>query len=118
MKKILVVEDDKQIAMALKVRLRAAGYQVLQAFDTVSGTSMVKKHQPDGILLDISMPGGDGFDVAERVRDSIGSSAPIIFITAHKEPELRRRAADLGAAGFFEKPYDSQALLNTVASVI
>ena len=115
MKKILVVEVDKKISMALKIRLRSAGFQVLQAFDTISGTSMAKKYQPDVILLDISMPGGDGFDVAERVRDVIGCSAAIIFVTAHKEPELRKRAIEeFGAAGFFEKPYDSRALLDTV----
>ena len=118
MKKVLVVEDDKKISMALKIRLRSAGFQVLQAFDTVGGTSMAKKYQPEVILLDISMPGGDGFDVAERVRDVIGSSAAIIFVTAHKEPEFRKRAMEFGAAGFFEKPYDSQALLDAVASVI
>ena len=118
MKKILVVEDDKKISMSLKIRLRSAGYQVLQAFDTVVGTSMARKHQPDVILLDISMPGGDGFDIAERVRDTIGSEAAIIFVTAHKEPEFRERALKLGATGFFEKPYDSDALLKTIAAAV
>ena len=118
MKKILVVEDDKKISMALKVRLRAAGYQVLLAFDTVGGTSMAKKYQPDVILLDISMPGGDGFDVAERVRDVIASEAAIIFVTAHKEQEFRDRALEFGAKGFFEKPYDSEALLKTIAAAV
>lgn len=115
MKKILVVEDDKKISLALAIRLRAVGYQVIQAYDTVGGTSMAKKHEPDVILLDISMPGGDGFNVAQRVRKIIGSEPVIIFLTAHKEPELRQRAMEFGAAGFIEKPYDADRLIELIA---
>lgn len=116
MKKILIVEDDKNIVMALTIRLRAAGYEVFQAYDVVSGTSMAVKHQPQLILLDISMPGGNGFDVADRIRNKIGIPANIIFLTAHKEPALRERAMQMGAAAFFEKPYDPDSLLDTIVN--
>ncbi|MCP4409422.1 MAG: response regulator [Gammaproteobacteria bacterium] len=116
MKKILIVEDDKKIVMALTIRLRAAGYEVVQAYDVISGTSMAIKHQPQLILLDISMPGGNGFDIAERIQNRMGIPANIIFLTAHKEPELREKAMQMGAAAFFEKPYDPDSLLNTIVN--
>jgi two-component system response regulator GlrR len=115
MKKVLVVEDDKKISMALAIRLRAAGYQVIQAYDTIGGTSMAKIHKPNVILLDISMPGGDGFNVAQRVRKMTGPEPIIIFLTAHKELELRQRAMEFGAAGFVEKPYDARSLIELIA---
>ncbi len=117
MKKILIVEDDKKIVMALSIRLRAAGYEVFQAYDVVSGTMMAKKHEPQLILLDISMPGGNGFDVADRIRNKMDLPANIIFLTAHKEPALREKAMQMGAAAFFEKPYDPDLLLDTVVNL-
>ena len=64
-KKILIVVDDKKISTALAVRLRATGYEVAMAYDAVLAFSTAVKHQPDLVVLDISMPGGDGFAVAE-----------------------------------------------------
>jgi len=116
MKKVLIVEDDKNIALALVIRLRKAGYETFHASDAVTGTGLAAKHRPNVVLLDISMPGGNGFDVASRVQNMLGVSAAIIFITAHKNPLLRQQAEEAGAVAFFEKPYDSQQLLSAVAS--
>ena len=117
--KILVVEDDKHIALALAVRLRAAGYNVIAAPDAVLAVSTALKHGPDLILLDLLMPGGNGFLVAERIQDLEAMlGVPCIFITASKQPGLREQARRLGAAGFFEKPYDAGELLATIRETL
>ena len=119
MRKILIVEDDKSIVMALTVRLRAAGYAVIVAFDAIMAVSMALKQHPDLVLLDISMPGGNGFMVAERLQNSsITAGVPMLFRTASKQPGLREKAEALGAAGFFEKPYEAHELLDAIAKAL
>jgi DNA-binding response OmpR family regulator len=117
--KILVVEDDKHIALALTVRLKAAGYDVVTAPDAVLAVSMAVKHRPDLVVLDILMPGGNGFLVAERLQDLEAMlGVPCIFMTASKQPGLRDQARRLGAAGFFEKPYDAGELLAAIQETL
>lgn len=118
MKKILVVEDDSRIAEALSIRLRAAGYEVVLAGDGFSGLKMTMTHRPHLILLDIMMPVGMGFSVAERLKDLGLGEIPIIFITASKRAGLRKTAQQLGAAGFFEKPYDAEELMAAVHLIL
>ena len=118
MKKILVIEDDARIASALRVRLESAGYTVVTAGDGFSGLKMTMTHKPQLILLDIMMPVGMGFSVAERLKDLGLGEIPIIFITASKRAGLRRTAQQLGAAGFFEKPYDAEELLAAIYLII
>lgn len=118
MKKILVIEDDKNIALALAVRLRSQGYEVNMAFDAVSGLPETIRSKPDLVLLDISMPGGGGLLVAERIRSLARvAMTPIIFLTASKQPEFRAKALELGAADFFEKPYEADELLASIRRV-
>ena len=113
--KILLVEDDEKIVKALTIRLQSQGYDVVAAYDAVMAMSRAMEHHPDVILLDISMPGGNGFTVAERLHDSsLTMDIPIIFLTASKEPGLRERAKELGAIGFLEKPCDAQELVAVI----
>ena len=115
MKKILIVEDDQKIAMALTIRLKANGYNPSIASDALSGASQARTFKPDLILLDISMPGGNGFQLAEtfhRIPETC--EAPIIFITASKNPDLLQKAMDAGAIGLFEKPFDTDKLLGMI----
>lgn len=118
-KKILVVEDDKKIVMALQVRLQAAGYEVAVAYDAALAMSRAVEHHPDLVLLDISLPGGTGFIVAERLQDSTDTvGVPMIFLTASKQPGLRQKAQELGAAGFFEKPYKAEEILGAIQKAL
>ena len=117
-KKILVVEDDLKIATALAIRLEAAGYQTVIAPDGFQGLQLVLGGRPDLIVMDIWMPVGIGFSVAQRLQSLGLAGIPIIFITASKLPGLKEAAESLGAAAFFEKPYDSQELLEAVASAL
>jgi DNA-binding response OmpR family regulator len=115
MKRILIVEDDEKIALALQVRLKANRYAVSVASDAIVGASLGRTVKPDLILLDISMPGGDGFQLAETFHNILETSGtPIIFITASKNPELLQKVTDLGAAGLFEKPFDTEKLLYSI----
>lgn len=118
-KTILVVEDDPDISTALRIRLRAAGYEVLQAHDGLQGLLSCVNRRPDCLLLDISLPAGDGFSVVERLRlHPHLSTTPFIMITASRRPELRTRALALGAAAFIEKPYDSRELLAAIGEAV
>jgi len=81
-KKILVVDDEEDVARALKIRLKANGYHVVLASDSVQAFSMANKEKPNLIILDIMIPGGGGFVVAERLKQSTAThDIPIIFLT-------------------------------------
>lgn len=119
MPKVLIVEDDKKIALALSLRLKAKGYEVAFAQDAMAGLNMANREKPDLVLLDISMPAGGGFHVAERMQSLSGTvGIPIIFLTASKDPSYKTRATELGAAAYFEKPYEPEELLSTIERVL
>ena len=111
--KILVVDDEQDVAKALKIRLKANGYSVLIASDSVQAFTMAKKENPDLIILDIMIPGGGGFVVAERLKQSMETHhIPIIFLTGISGGE--ERAYKVGASGYVMKPYQPEKLLETI----
>jgi PAS domain S-box-containing protein len=110
------ISERKQVEEALR---RAHGYDVIAGYDAVLAATMAVKHRPDLILLDITMPGGDGFLVAERLRNLDETARiPIIFLTASKQPGLREKAMELSPAGFFEKPYEAEELLGAIEAAL
>ncbi len=117
-KRILIVEDDQQIALGLALRMKAAGFDAAVANDALSGVRSAVQTKPDAVVLDISMPAGDGFTVAERIQANIPTPTPIIFLTASRRPDFRQRARQLGAVGFFEKPYEPEDLLAAVRNAV
>ena len=118
MKKILIIEDDAKIAAALAIRLEGAGYSAMTAPDGLAGLKLALENKPDLILMDIWMPVGIGFSVAQRLQSLGLSGVPIIFITASKIKGLRKTAERLGAVAFFEKPYDSEQLMAAVRKAL
>jgi len=116
-KKILVMEDDQRIIAALAIRLESAGYQVLTAPDGFKGLKLTVDERPDLIIMDIWMPVGVGFSVAQRLQTMGFEGIPIIFITGSKLAGLRETAEELGAAAFFEKPYDPTELLGKISRI-
>jgi DNA-binding response OmpR family regulator len=111
--KILVVDDEQDVAKALKVRLKANGYHVVLASDSVQAFMMANKEKPDLIILDIMIPGGGGFVVAERLKQSqITHRIPIIFLTGI--PGGEEKAHQLGVSGYVMKPYHPDELMETI----
>ncbi len=119
MKKVLVVEDDRKIAMSLGILLKAWGYEVSMAFDGWQAVGMAGKTIPDAIVLDITMPAGDGFSVARRVQEFPATAGtPIIFLTASRRPGLKDQADLAGAFGYLEKPFRHEELRELVDKAV
>jgi DNA-binding response OmpR family regulator len=114
-KKILIVDDERDIVKALMIRLQGAGYEVVTAFDGAQAIFVAHKEKPDLILLDIRMPAGNGFSVAEKLKHSVNTfSIPVIFLTGSPETNAEERAMTLGARFYIKKPYDPEELLDAV----
>ena len=114
--KVLVVEDDRSIQMVLElVFTRMAKCEVIVASDGAEGLALIQKHKPDLVMLDIMMPGMDGFAVCERAKaDEATRHIPIIFLTAQPQPAAVARAMSLGAAGYIVKPFDPIKIVDQV----
>ena len=113
--KILIIEDDHDLRRALNVRLRASEYETAFATDAVMALSIAKKEVPDLILLDLGLPGGDGFIVLDRMKN-IPSLActPVIVLSARDPQTNEKRALDAGAEAFFQKPVDNDQLMRAI----
>lgn len=118
MSTILVVEDDRKIAMALSVRLKAEGYDVHWVSDAVQAVAMAVKLRPDLVILDIGLPGGGGLLAGERIRNVVSTPVQFIVLTASKRAGLEEEAYAMGAVAFFEKPYDAGVLLASIAQAL
>src|SRR5258708_36123104 len=105
MKTVLLVDDDTIILLGVGVRLKSMGYTVYTAKDAVSAVSAVVKHRPDVVVLDISLPAGDGFLVSDCLQTLGGSVAtPIIFLALKVEPTFVEPAINLGPVAVALKP--------------
>lgn len=114
-KKILIVDDERDIVKAVMIRLQGAGYEVVTAFDGAQGVFMAHKEKPDLIILDIRMPAGNGFSVAQRLKRSMHTfTIPVIFLTGSPEKNAEKKAMALGARFYIKKPYDPEELLDAV----
>ncbi len=114
-KKILVVDDERDIVKALMIRLQGAGYDVVTAFDGAQGVFMAHKEKPDLIILDIRMPAGNGFSVAQRLKHSTHTfTIPVIFLTGSPEKNAEEKAMAMGARFYIKKPYDPEELLDAI----
>ena|SRR3984893_1432384 len=118
-KKILIVEDDPDVRKGMHVRLQASNYDTFFAADAISGMAEARKHQPDVILLDLGLPGGDGFTVMERFKANPHLAViPIIIVSARTGHDNRVRAMKAGAKAFLEKPVDNAELLAVIRQAL
>lgn len=117
--KILVVEDDQDMVRAMGVRLRAQGYNLAIARDAISAISMARKENPDLIVLDLGLPGGNGFQVMERLKSLPELMlVPVIVVTA-RDPKLNEELAlQAGAYAFFQKPYEPGELHKAIQNAL
>ena len=118
-KKILVVDDEPQIVRLLSQRLKANGYETFAAYDSYQCVKVAQEVSPDLILLDLKMPAGGGVQAFNTLKTSIYTEMiPIIFITANHSEEVKREVFELGADGFFAKPFNSVELVNKIKELI
>lgn len=117
--RVLVVDDEEPIRLLCRVNLEAEGMQVLEAADGPSGLEAARRERPDAVLLDVMMPGLDGWRVAaELLDDAETRSIPIIFLTARAELRDRARGLDLGGLDYVTKPFNPVELAPLVRDVI
>ena len=113
--KILVVDDDHDFLQALTARLEANHYRVVQAADARAAAEMTGRHRPDLIVLDLSLPGGDGFLVMERLKhDPLTAEIPVVVLTAKDAEGNQERAYEGGAVDFLQKPVNNEWLLSAI----
>lgn len=113
---ILVVDDEPRYVRLMEANLASEGYDVLQGFSGQEAVEIVAEKHPELVLLDIMMPGVDGFTACERIREF--SNVPIIVVTAKGDERDRVKGLDLGADDYIVKPFSATELLARVRSVL
>jgi DNA-binding response OmpR family regulator len=117
--RVLVIDDEAPIRLLCRVNLEADGMEVLEASDGPTGLEKARNEEPDVILLDVMMPGLDGWQVAEELLDDRRtSSIPIVFLTARAEVRDRARGLDLGGIDYVTKPFNPIELAPQVRELI
>src|SRR6266581_653678 len=119
MTRVLVIDDEAPIRLLCRVNLEAEGMQVLEAADGTTGLDLAREEQPDVVLLDVMMPGLDGWRVAEELlEDELTSGIPIIFLTARAEFRDRARGLDIGGVDYVTKPFNPLELAPLVRELL
>jgi DNA-binding response OmpR family regulator len=113
---VLVVEDEDDAAFALVAFLTRAGYRVERAVDGPAALRAVDRVRPDVVVLDVGLPGLDGWQVLAVLRET--SEVPVLMLTGHSEVAERVRGLSAGADDYLTKPYDTSELLARVAAVL
>jgi len=117
--RVLVIDDEAPIRLLCRVNLEAEGMDVLEAADGPSGLEKARSEIPDVVLLDVMMPGLDGWRVAEELLDDERTSAiPIVFLTARAELRDRARGIDLGGVDYVTKPFNPVELAPLVRALL
>ena len=118
-KKILVVDDEKDLVEMLKMRLEGSGYSVITAFDGEAGLELAKKEMPDIILLDLMMPKKDGYEVCgELKKDNKYKKIPILILSAKGQGSDRTAGIAVGADGYVVKPFEGAVLLTKIKELL
>jgi DNA-binding response OmpR family regulator len=117
--RVLVIDDEAPIRLLCRVNLEAAGMQVIEAADGASGIEQAQNGEPDVILLDVMMPGLDGWHVAEALLDDPSTDEiPIVFLTARAELRDRARGINLGGVDYVTKPFNPVDLAPLVRGLL
>ena len=117
--RVLVIDDEAPIRLLCRVNLEAEKMEVVEAADGPSGLAAARAEHPDVILLDVMMPGLDGWQVAEELLDDDATSGiPIIFLTARAELRDRARGLDVGGIDYVTKPFNPIELASLVRELL
>ncbi|MBK1880907.1 response regulator transcription factor [Luteolibacter pohnpeiensis] len=119
MHRILIIEDEKDIADLIAFNLERAGYEALKAHDGISGTEIAMRERPDLIVLDLMLPGRDGYGVFREIRrDARSMNIPVIMLTARAQTEDRIQGLEVGADDYLTKPFSPKELMLRIQAVI
>lgn len=113
-RKILIVDDEPALVKVIGIKLRVSGYEVITALNGHEALSLIRSEKPDIVLLDVIMPGMNGFEVLQKLR--VFSKLPVITVSAR--PEYSRQAINLGANAFVAKPFDIDDLLKKIEQLL
>jgi CheY-like chemotaxis protein len=118
-KKVLIIDDDRDVAKVASLWVESAGYGSQTAYDGDSGLAAAQEYRPDVVLLDIMMPGIDGFEVSRRLKsNSELAHIPVIFLSAKVQDTARREASSAGAKYFLPKPYEGADLIEAISTAL
>ncbi len=116
---ILVIDDETDVLRTLQLNLGAQGYQTMLATNGEDGLAMAQRYRPDAIILDVVMPGIDGFEAARRLRQHPRTRhIPFLFITALAQEQDEARGRELGAAAYIRKPFSPSAVAQVLGEVL
>jgi len=116
-RRILIVDDERDYADVLKDRLEFEGFEVDAAYDGLSGLEAVEGFKPDLILLDIMMPGMDGFEFASALK-ARGCHLPVVFVTAYGRTFSERERETVGSSPVIRKPFEADELLEVISKSV
>ena len=116
-KRVLIVEDEKNIVDIIRFNLSREGYDVLEAYDGEAGLALARSEKPDLILLDVMLPKMIGFDVCRALREE-GDNVPVIILTAREEEEDKVLGLEIGADDYITKPFSMRELIARVRANI
>lgn len=117
--RILIVDDESAIRLVCRLNLDSAGFETLEAADGETALALARSEQPDLILLDIMLPGIDGWGVAEELAASAETrEIPILFLSARSDRADEERGHEVGGLGYITKPFDPEALIDRVRDVL
>ena len=118
-KKILIVDDEKQIARMLKIRMEASGYEADVANDGLEGLAKVQQIQPDLIILDVMMPKMDGFEVCRKLKDDpVFKSIPVLMLSVKAEEKATDLGVIAGADDYMPKPFEPEILMEKIRKLL
>ncbi len=113
-RKALVIEDDPDIALGVAIRLKAAGFEIVFSADACMAQTVALRERPDLVILDLGLPGGDGFTVLSRLKSNPNTAlVPVVVLTA-RDAAFKERALAAGAAAFLQKPVTGDVLMQTI----
>ncbi|MEI8350186.1 MAG: response regulator [Candidatus Omnitrophota bacterium] len=118
-KRILIIDDEKDLVETVTFRLEANGYEVISAHDGFVGLDKARKEKPDLIILDLMLPKIDGYKVCRMLKfDEKYKHIPIIMFTARAQESDKKMGEETGANAYVTKPFDPQALLTKIKELV
>jgi DNA-binding response OmpR family regulator len=118
-KKVLLIDDEEEMAEMVSMSLTAAGYEMATAITSQEGLEKAKAEKPDVILLDIMMPEMDGYEICRRLKNHEETkNIPVVFFTALCTPDLEGEVVQCGGCGCIVKPFEPKEIIEKIKAVI